>query len=59
MGKMDARAQDMTTGQWISNVTVSKWYKIRYGRMTCNGKAISKVMGWGMILKMIGDKNVT
>jgi hypothetical protein len=21
--------------------------------MTCNGKAISKVMGWGMILKMI------
>jgi hypothetical protein len=27
--------------------------------MTCNGKAISKVMGWGMILKMIRDKNVT
>jgi hypothetical protein len=23
--------------------------------MTCNGKAISKVMGWGMILKMIRD----
>jgi hypothetical protein len=21
--------------------------------MTCNGKAASKVMGWGMILKMI------
>jgi hypothetical protein len=21
--------------------------------MTCNGKAISKVMGWGMILNMI------
>jgi hypothetical protein len=27
--------------------------------MTCNGKAISKVMGWGMILKMIRDKDVT
>jgi hypothetical protein len=27
--------------------------------MTCNGKTISKVMGWGMILKMIRDKNVT
>jgi hypothetical protein len=26
--------------------------------MTCNGKAISKVMGWGMILKMIRDKYV-
>jgi hypothetical protein len=24
--------------------------------MTCNGKAVSKVMGWGMILKMIRDK---
>jgi hypothetical protein len=24
--------------------------------MTGNGKAISKVMGWGMILKMIRDK---
>jgi hypothetical protein len=24
--------------------------------MTCNGKVISKVMGWGMILKMIRDK---
>jgi hypothetical protein len=27
--------------------------------MTCNGKAISKVMGWGIILKMIRDKKVT
>jgi hypothetical protein len=27
--------------------------------MTCNGKAISNVMGWGMILKMIRDKKVT
>jgi hypothetical protein len=27
--------------------------------MTCNGKAVSKVMGWGMILKMIRDKKVT
>jgi hypothetical protein len=27
--------------------------------MTCNGKAISKVMRWGMILNMIGDKNRT
>jgi hypothetical protein len=26
--------------------------------MTCNRKAISKVMGWGMILKIIRDKNV-
>jgi hypothetical protein len=26
--------------------------------MTCNGKAVSKVMGWGMILKMIRDKYV-
>jgi hypothetical protein len=27
--------------------------------MTCNGKAVSKVMIWGMILKMIRDKEVT
>jgi hypothetical protein len=27
--------------------------------MTCNGKAVSKVMGWGMILSMIRDKEVT
>jgi hypothetical protein len=27
--------------------------------MTCNGMAVSKVMGWGMILKMIRDKHVT
>jgi hypothetical protein len=27
--------------------------------MICNGKAVSKVMGWGMILKMIRDKKVT
>jgi hypothetical protein len=26
--------------------------------MTCNGKAISKVMGWGMILNMTRDKNI-
>jgi hypothetical protein len=32
---------------------------MRYGTMTCNGKAISKVTGWGMILKMIRNKNVT
>jgi hypothetical protein len=25
--------------------------------ITCNGKAISKVMGWGMILNMVSDKN--
>jgi hypothetical protein len=37
----------------------NKRYKIRYEMMTCNGKAISKVMGWGMILKMIRDKKVT
>jgi hypothetical protein len=36
----------------------NKRYKIRYETMTCNGKAISKVMGWGIILKMIKDKNV-
>jgi hypothetical protein len=27
--------------------------------MTCNGKAVSKVIGWGMIVKMIRDKYVT
>jgi hypothetical protein len=27
--------------------------------MTCNGKAISKVMGWGMLLNVIRDKNRT
>jgi hypothetical protein len=27
--------------------------------MTCNGKAISKVMGWGIISNMIRDKNGT
>jgi hypothetical protein len=32
---------------------------MKYKTMTCNGKAISKVMGWGMILKMIRDMNVT
>jgi hypothetical protein len=32
---------------------------MKYETMTCNGKAISKVVGWGMILMMIGDKNVT
>jgi hypothetical protein len=32
---------------------------MKYETMTCNGKAISKVMGRGMILKMIRDKNVT
>jgi hypothetical protein len=36
----------------------NKWYEIRYETMTCNGKAISKVMGWGMILKMIRDTNL-
>jgi hypothetical protein len=33
--------------------------KIKYETMSCNGKAISNVMGWGIILKMIRDKNVT
>jgi hypothetical protein len=33
--------------------------KIKYETMTCNGKAISKVMRWGMILNMIRDKNGT
>jgi hypothetical protein len=27
--------------------------------MTCNRKAVSKVIGWGMILKMIRDKYIT
>jgi hypothetical protein len=27
--------------------------------MTCNGKAMSKVIGWGMILKIIRDKYIT
>jgi hypothetical protein len=26
--------------------------------MTCDGKAISKVMGWGMILNIIRDRNI-
>jgi hypothetical protein len=59
MGRTDMRAWDMTTRQRISNATVGKRYKIKYEMMTCNGKAISKVMRWGMILKMIRDKNVT
>jgi hypothetical protein len=61
MGTMDVMAQEMTTRQWIGNMTVSnqnKRYKIRYGMITCNGKTVSKVMGWGMILKMIRDKYV-
>jgi hypothetical protein len=32
---------------------------MKYEIITCNGKAISKVMGWGMILNMIRDKNGT
>jgi hypothetical protein len=36
-----------------------KWCKMKYETMTCNGKAISKVMGWGMILNMTRDKNGT
>jgi hypothetical protein len=32
---------------------------MKYETMTCNGKAISKVMRWGMILNMIRDKNRT
>jgi hypothetical protein len=32
---------------------------MKYDTVTCNRKATSKVMGWGMILKMIRDKNVT
>jgi hypothetical protein len=32
---------------------------MKYEVMTCNGKAISKVMGWEMILNMIRDKNIT
>jgi hypothetical protein len=32
---------------------------MKYEIITCNGKAISKVMEWGMILKMVRDKNVT
>jgi hypothetical protein len=38
--------------QWESN---NKWYRMKYETVTCNGKAISRVMGWGMIR----DKNVT
>jgi hypothetical protein len=33
--------------------------EMKYETMTCNEKAISKVMGWGMILNMIRDKNRT
>jgi hypothetical protein len=32
---------------------------MKYKTMTCNGKAISRVMRWGMILNMIRDKNGT
>jgi hypothetical protein len=32
---------------------------MKYETMTCNGKAASKVMGWGTIFKMIRDENVT
>jgi hypothetical protein len=32
---------------------------MKYETMTCNGKAISNVLGWGTILKIIRDKNVT
>jgi hypothetical protein len=32
---------------------------MKYETITCNGKAIGKVMGWGMTSKMIRDKNVT
>jgi hypothetical protein len=32
---------------------------MKYETMTCNGKTISKVMGWGFILNMIRDKNRT
>jgi hypothetical protein len=32
---------------------------MKYETMTCTGKAISKVMGWGVILKMIRDNNMT
>jgi hypothetical protein len=32
---------------------------MKYETMTCNGKAMSKVMGWGMILNIIRDKNRT
>jgi hypothetical protein len=44
----DMRAQDMTTRQQISNEMVgdNKWYRMKYETMTCNRKAISKVMGW-------------
>jgi hypothetical protein len=33
--------------------------KMKYETMICNRKAISKVMGWGIILNMIRDKNGT
>jgi hypothetical protein len=36
-----------------------KQCKIKYETMTCNRQAISKVMGWGIILNMIRDKNRT
>jgi hypothetical protein len=58
-GIMDARAWDMTTRQQICNESDNKQCKIKYETMTCNRKAISKVMRWGMILKIIRDKNVT
>jgi hypothetical protein len=38
---------------------LTKWCEMKYETMTCNGKAISKVMEWGMILNMIRDRNGT
>jgi hypothetical protein len=37
----------------------NKQCKIKYEIMTCNRMAISKVMGCGIILNMIRDKNKT
>jgi hypothetical protein len=37
----------------------NKQCRMKYRTTACNGKVISKVMGWGMILKMIRDKNLT
>jgi hypothetical protein len=39
-------------------VIENKRYYIKCKMMTSNGMAVSKVMGWGMILKMIRDKYV-
>jgi hypothetical protein len=49
-------ASSMVSGRLVEALAKNSKPK---GFEDCNGKAISKVMGWGMILNMIRDKNGT